>query len=86
MSEYDFEIKHIKGKENIVVDALSRQQHEIHFVLISDYEPEFKTLLKKESNSDEKYKNWMEKCNNGTVGTKEDLYQVDTEGFMHFKN
>ena len=28
--EYDFEIKHIKGKENIVADALSRQQHKLH--------------------------------------------------------
>ena len=24
LNEYDFKIKHIKGKENIVVDALSR--------------------------------------------------------------
>ena len=38
LSEYDFEIKHIKGKKNIVEDALSRQQHKMHSVLISDYE------------------------------------------------
>jgi hypothetical protein len=30
LSEYDFEINHIKGKENIVVDALSRMEHEKH--------------------------------------------------------
>ena len=54
LSEYDFEIKHIKGKESLVAYALSRKQHEIDFVLISDYEPEFKTLLKKASNNDEK--------------------------------
>ena len=46
LSEYDFEIKHIKGKENIVVDALIRQQHKMHSMLISNYESEFKTLLK----------------------------------------
>ena len=28
LSEYDFEIRHIKGKEKIVADALSQQQHE----------------------------------------------------------
>jgi hypothetical protein len=28
--EYDFEIKNIKGKENKVVDALSRRVHEMH--------------------------------------------------------
>jgi hypothetical protein len=29
LSEYEFEIKHIKGKENQVVDALSRKAHEV---------------------------------------------------------
>ena len=33
-----FEIRHIKGKENIVSDALSRQQHELHTIVISGYE------------------------------------------------
>jgi hypothetical protein len=42
LSEYDFEIKHIKGKENKVVDALSRRDHEVHIAVISMY----KTYLK----------------------------------------
>ena len=33
-SEYDFEVKHIKGKENQVVDALSRRAHKGHIVAI----------------------------------------------------
>ena len=53
LSEYEFEIKHIKGKENIVADAFSRQKHKIHEVLISGYEFEFKTLLEEASNNDE---------------------------------
>jgi hypothetical protein len=35
LSEYDFDIKYIKGKENNVVDALSRRVHEIHATTIS---------------------------------------------------
>jgi hypothetical protein len=35
LSEYDFDIKHIKGKENKVVDALSRRVHEMHATTIS---------------------------------------------------
>ena len=58
----------------------------MHSVLISHYEPEFKTLLKKTSNIDEKYIIWMEKCINETVGTKENLYQTDTKGFLCIKN
>jgi hypothetical protein len=30
LSEYDLDIKHIKGKENKVVDALSRRVHLMH--------------------------------------------------------
>jgi hypothetical protein len=41
-SEYDFDINHIKGKENKVVDALNRRAHEMHATTISMY----KTYLK----------------------------------------
>jgi hypothetical protein len=37
LHEYDFEIKHIKGKENKVVDALNRRVHELHATTISMY-------------------------------------------------
>ena len=30
LCEFDFEIKHIKGKENKVVDSLSRKVQEMH--------------------------------------------------------
>ena len=36
LCEFDFEIKHIKGKENRVVDALSRKVHELHLVSLSN--------------------------------------------------
>jgi hypothetical protein len=34
MGEYDFEIKHIKGNENQVLDALNRREHEMHITYI----------------------------------------------------
>ena len=37
LSEYDFEIKHIKGKENKVDDALSRNARLNFIVAISSY-------------------------------------------------
>ena len=46
-----------------MADALSQQQHKMYSVLISDYESEFKALLKEASNNDEQYKPWVEKCN-----------------------
>ena len=35
LCEYDFDIKHIKGKENKVVDALSRKIHVMHVAVIN---------------------------------------------------
>ena len=34
LCEFDFEIKHIKGKENNVVDTLKKRMHEMHVVAI----------------------------------------------------
>ena len=38
LCEFDFEIKHIKGKENKVVDALSRKVHEMHVASLSTFQ------------------------------------------------
>jgi hypothetical protein len=35
LCEYDFDIRHIKGKDNKVADALSRKVHELHATAIS---------------------------------------------------
>jgi hypothetical protein len=35
LSEYDFEIKHIKRKKNQVVYALNKRAHEVHIAAIS---------------------------------------------------
>jgi hypothetical protein len=42
LCEYDFDIKHIKGKENKVVDALNRGVHELHATTISMYQIDLK--------------------------------------------
>jgi hypothetical protein len=45
LSEYDFEIKHIKGKENQVVDALNRRAHEMHISSISMFNTDLKDKI-----------------------------------------
>jgi hypothetical protein len=37
LSEYDFDIRNIKGKENNVIDVLSGRVHEMHATTISMY-------------------------------------------------
>ena len=42
LCEFDFEIKHIKGKENKVVDALNRKVHEMHVASLSTCQPDLR--------------------------------------------
>ena len=55
-------------------------------MLISNYEYDFKTMLRETSVNDEQYGKWVEKCNQKNLGTYEKLYQINAEGFLHFKN
>ena len=40
LCEFYFEIKHIKGKENKVADALNRKVHEMHVASLSTFQPD----------------------------------------------
>jgi hypothetical protein len=55
LSEYDFDIKHIKGKENKVVDALNRRVHEMHATTISMYCSDLKSRILEVVASDQHY-------------------------------
>jgi hypothetical protein len=46
LSEFDFKIKHIKGKENRVVDALSRSMKLVHLAVVSASESDIKERVK----------------------------------------
>jgi hypothetical protein len=52
LCEYDFDIKHIKGKEKKVVDALSRRRHELHATTISMYQTNIKGRISEDANAD----------------------------------
>ncbi|WP_236770956.1 hypothetical protein, partial [Acinetobacter johnsonii] len=45
LSEYDFDIKHIKGKENKFVDALSRRVHIMHATIVSMHHSDLKSII-----------------------------------------
>ena len=56
LSEYEFDIKHIKGKERKVVDALNRRVHELHATTISMYQLDLKDRIIEATKSDWQYK------------------------------
>jgi hypothetical protein len=61
LNEYDFDIKHIKGKENKVVDALSKRVHEMHATTISMYQSDLKHIILETAKSDLQYKDLVAK-------------------------
>ena len=52
LREFDFEIKHIKGKENRVVDALSRSMKTIHLATVSSCETDVKERVRNAQETD----------------------------------
>jgi hypothetical protein len=52
MCEYDFDIRHIKGKDNKVANALSRKVHELHATSISMYKTKLKDIILEAANTD----------------------------------
>jgi hypothetical protein len=55
LNEYDFDIKHIKGKENKVVDALNRRVHDMHATTISMYQTNLCDKILEVAKSDLRY-------------------------------
>jgi hypothetical protein len=52
LSEFDFEIKNIKGKENRVADALSRSMKTIHLAAVSTCETNVKNRVSNAQETD----------------------------------
>jgi hypothetical protein len=56
LSEYDFDIRHIKGKENKVVGALSRRVYKLHATTINMYQTNVNRKIMEAANTDMQYR------------------------------
>jgi hypothetical protein len=61
LCEYDFDIKHIKGKESKVDDALSRKVHELHATTISMYKTSINDIILEAASVDLQYRDLVAK-------------------------
>jgi len=52
LSGFDFEIKHLKGKENRVADALSQKLQCLYEISCSEWKNPFKEMIKKAAEQD----------------------------------
>jgi hypothetical protein len=85
ISEYDFDIKHMKGKENKVADALSRRVHELHATTISMYQSDLKDRIIEAAKSDLQYKELMAKLQQGNLQQKIEEYKLDNDEILMYR-
>jgi hypothetical protein len=86
LSEYELDIKHIKGKENKVVDALSRKVHELHATTISMYQTDIKSKILEATNADLQYKELVAMLQQGEMPQKVDNYNLGIDEILLRKN
>jgi hypothetical protein len=65
--EYDFDIKHIKGNENKVADALNKRVHELHTKAIILYQSYFKDRIVEAAKVDLQYIELVTKLKQGKM-------------------
>ena len=86
LSEYDFEIKHIKGKENKVVDALRRNGRMNFIDSISSYKIELDDKLEERIKMDKEYQNLREKVTDNEYEIVKTDFSLNEKGLMLYKN
>jgi hypothetical protein len=84
--EYDFDIKHIKGKENKVADALSKRVHELHATTISMYMTDIKGRILEATNVDLQYRDLVAKLQHCERPQKKESYTLEVDGLLLYKN
>ena len=82
LCEYDFYIKHIKGKENKVDDALSRRVHKFHATTISMYQTDIKSRFLEVASIDLHYMEVVAKLQQGEVPQKVENYKLQIDGIL----
>jgi hypothetical protein len=85
LSEYDFDIKHTKGKDNKVVDALNRRVHEFHAKTISMYQLDLKDIIIEAAKLDLQYKELVEKLKQSNLQQKIEEYKLDNDEILMYR-
>ena len=86
MSEFDFEVRHIKGKENKVVDALIRRVDGLLEINISRTENNLEQIIKDAGNNVENYTITVADLRNNTKNSEKTYISLDRNGLLRFKN
>jgi hypothetical protein len=85
-SEYDFDIKHIKGKENKFVNELHRRVHIMHSTAASMHQSDLKRRILDDLVIDQHYLQLKENLQQGDVQQRIQEYEIKEYGLLMHKN
>jgi hypothetical protein len=86
LSDFDFEIKHIKGKENRVVDALRRSMKTIHLAMVSTCETDVKERVRNAQKKDPFVQTVTMYLQREPSGVKYEGYQMTEGGLLTYRS
>ena len=82
---FDFEIKHIKGKENRVADALSRKVQEMYVASLSICQSNLMQQIVNRTARDELYEHVKDKLQQQSLKKRYEGYKLEEDGLLTFK-
>jgi len=86
LSDYDFEIKHIKGKENKVDDALSRSINLNVLAAVSSYKTNLEDQIQENMVFDKTYQNLKDNVSENASEMEKSEYGLNEKGLIMYKN
>ena len=86
LCDFDFEIKHIKGKYNKVVDALNRKVHEMHVASISIFQSDLRQQIANHVAKDELYVQVKDKLQQQNLEKNYEGYKLEEDELITYKN
>eukprot|EP00253_Pinus_taeda_P020294 PITA_20294 len=84
LSGFDFDIRHLKGKENRVADALSRKVQCLYEVTFSRWENSLLEMMKTAASQDAEYQQMKQHMSLSSEGSPQD-YEVNRDGMLLYK-
>jgi hypothetical protein len=86
LRKFNFEVRHIKGKENKVVDALSIRVHGLFEINISREKSDLEQRIRTSGVNDENYTKTVAELQNTTTNSDKPDLSIDKNGLLRFKN
>jgi uncharacterized membrane protein len=86
LRKFNFKVRHIKGKENKVADALSIRVHGLFQINISREKSDLEQRIRTVGINDETYTKVMVELQNSTTNSYKPELSIDKKGLLRFKN